>query len=141
MRQRALPPLIALAAVALGGAGCAAPPPSTSVSTLSAATIAETAPAADYCREYRSTAEVAGARQEVVGTACRRPDGSWQIVDGSPPAGTPPTVTNSTTTYVVPYPGYYGPYWPDWWWGPGFAFGAGFAFGGHHHHHHHHRHH
>jgi surface antigen len=33
-----------------------------------------------YCREYTTTAQVAGKRQQVYGTACRQPDGSWQIV-------------------------------------------------------------
>jgi surface antigen len=32
-----------------------------------------------YCREYRSTAEVAGKTQQIYGTACRQPDGSWKI--------------------------------------------------------------
>jgi len=32
-----------------------------------------------YCREYRSTAVVAGKKQQIYGTACRQPDGSWQI--------------------------------------------------------------
>src|SRR5579872_3700182 len=32
-----------------------------------------------YCREYRSTANVAGKKQQVYGTACRQPDGSWQV--------------------------------------------------------------
>lgn len=32
-----------------------------------------------YCREYRSTAVVAGKTQEVYGTACRQPDGSWKV--------------------------------------------------------------
>lgn len=36
---------------------------------------------ADYCREYSSTAIVGGRRVPVYGTACRRPDGSWQFVD------------------------------------------------------------
>src|SRR5579864_5846355 len=34
-----------------------------------------------YCREYRSTANVAGKKQQVYGTACRQPDGSWQVVN------------------------------------------------------------
>lgn len=34
-----------------------------------------------YCREYTSTASVGGQRQQVYGTACRTPDGSWQIVE------------------------------------------------------------
>lgn len=33
-----------------------------------------------YCREYRSTADVAGKKQQVYGTACRQPDGSWKVV-------------------------------------------------------------
>jgi surface antigen len=33
-----------------------------------------------YCREYTSTATIAGQRQQVYGTACRQPDGAWQIV-------------------------------------------------------------
>ncbi len=34
----------------------------------------------DYCREYTHTVTVAGRTQEAYGTACRKPDGSWQIV-------------------------------------------------------------
>lgn len=33
-----------------------------------------------YCREYRSTADVGGKKQQVYGTACRQPDGSWKVV-------------------------------------------------------------
>ncbi len=33
-----------------------------------------------YCREYRSTANIAGKEQQVYGTACRQPDGTWKIV-------------------------------------------------------------
>lgn len=33
-----------------------------------------------YCREYRTMANVAGKKQQVYGTACRQPDGSWQAV-------------------------------------------------------------
>jgi surface antigen len=32
-----------------------------------------------YCREYHSTAIIAGKNQQVYGTACRQPDGTWQI--------------------------------------------------------------
>jgi surface antigen len=31
-----------------------------------------------YCREYSSTAMIAGKSQQVYGTACRMPDGTWQ---------------------------------------------------------------
>jgi surface antigen len=33
-----------------------------------------------YCREYTATATIGGKPQETYGTACRQPDGSWQIV-------------------------------------------------------------
>lgn len=34
----------------------------------------------EYCREYRSTATIAGKKQQVYGTACRQPDGTWKVV-------------------------------------------------------------
>jgi hypothetical protein len=33
-----------------------------------------------YCREYQSTATVAGRTQQVYGLACRQPDGTWAFV-------------------------------------------------------------
>jgi surface antigen len=36
-----------------------------------------------YCREYRSTAVIAGKRQQMYGTACRQPDGTWQTVSSN----------------------------------------------------------
>lgn len=33
-----------------------------------------------YCREYVSAAVVGGKTQQVYGTACRQPDGSWELV-------------------------------------------------------------
>ena len=32
-----------------------------------------------YCREYRTNANIGGKVQQIHGTACRQPDGSWQI--------------------------------------------------------------
>lgn len=32
-----------------------------------------------YCREYRTEVEVGGSVEEAYGTACRKPDGSWEI--------------------------------------------------------------
>jgi surface antigen len=32
-----------------------------------------------YCREYRTTANIAGKAQQMYGTACRQPDGSWKM--------------------------------------------------------------
>lgn len=33
-----------------------------------------------YCREYRTTADIGGKQQQMYGTACRQPDGSWKAV-------------------------------------------------------------
>ena len=33
-----------------------------------------------YCREYSQTVNVGGRAQQAYGTACRQPDGNWQIV-------------------------------------------------------------
>ncbi|MEE8275348.1 MAG: RT0821/Lpp0805 family surface protein [Alphaproteobacteria bacterium] len=33
-----------------------------------------------YCREYQTTVNVGGQVEQAYGTACRQPDGSWQIV-------------------------------------------------------------
>ncbi len=34
----------------------------------------------EYCREYQQTITVGGQVEEAYGTACRQPDGTWQIV-------------------------------------------------------------
>jgi surface antigen len=34
----------------------------------------------NYCREYQTTANVAGKKQQVYGTACRQSDGSWKTI-------------------------------------------------------------
>lgn len=33
-----------------------------------------------YCREYRTNAVIAGKTQQMYGTACRQPDGTWKMV-------------------------------------------------------------
>ena len=35
----------------------------------------------EYCREYRTVADIGGKKQQMYGTACRQPDGSWQAVN------------------------------------------------------------
>ncbi len=35
-----------------------------------------------YCREFQQTITVGGKTQQGYGTACRQPDGTWQIVNG-----------------------------------------------------------
>lgn len=37
------------------------------------------APSGAYCREYQQTIVVGGQTQQGYGTACRQPDGSWEI--------------------------------------------------------------
>lgn len=34
-----------------------------------------------YCREYQQTIYVGGREESAYGTACRQPDGSWEIVN------------------------------------------------------------
>lgn len=34
----------------------------------------------EYCREFQSKIMVGGKEQDAYGTACRRPDGSWEII-------------------------------------------------------------
>ena len=33
----------------------------------------------EYCREYQQTVTVGGKTEEAFGTACRQPDGAWQV--------------------------------------------------------------
>ena len=37
-------------------------------------------PSGQYCREFQQSVTVDGQSQNAFGTACRQPDGSWQIV-------------------------------------------------------------
>lgn len=34
----------------------------------------------EYCREYRTITNIGGKKQQMYGTACRQPDGSWKAV-------------------------------------------------------------
>lgn len=38
--------------------------------------------AGSYCREYQQTVMIDGKEESAYGTACRQPDGSWQVVNG-----------------------------------------------------------
>jgi surface antigen len=40
-----------------------------------------TSSSGSYCREFQQTVTIGGQTEEAYGTACRQPDGSWQIVD------------------------------------------------------------
>lgn len=37
-------------------------------------------PSGQYCREYTTTADIAGKKQQMFGTACRQPDGTWKNI-------------------------------------------------------------
>ena len=37
-----------------------------------------------YCREYTSQATIGGQQQQTYGTACRQPDGAWEVVNLAP---------------------------------------------------------
>ena len=37
-------------------------------------------PSGRYCREYTETVMIGGEQHKAYGTACRRPDGQWEIV-------------------------------------------------------------
>lgn len=68
-----------------------------------------------YCREYQQTVIVGGGQQQAYGTACRQPDGSWQIVRNAEPAPTQ-VVTQQTTRVYVREPVYVPRYRPAYYW-------------------------
>jgi hypothetical protein len=124
-------PIVIASICALSASGCAYQPAPVAAPTV-APLVSTVAPiGGEGCREYQGTAEIGGAEQPVYGTACRQPDGTWRITNGSAGTSTAPSTVTSTMTYVYPYPAY-GP----WCCGPGF--GSSFFFGGRFHHHHHH---
>lgn len=85
------------------------------------------------CREYTAFATIEGEQQQIVGRACRQPDGSWRIVEGTPEEPGQVILVYPPPDYAYPYP----PYYPSFW-GPPFMAGASFAFfAGHHHRGHH----
>lgn len=54
-----------------------------------------------YCREFQQTIIVGGQEERAYGTACRQPDGSWQIVSA---AQADTQVSSTATTAVRPAP-------------------------------------
>lgn len=63
------------------------------------------------CREFQQAIIIDNREQRGYGTACRQPDGSWQIVDPTtlrPVVKKAPKVTN---VYVYEQPRRYYPYW------------------------------
>ncbi len=116
------------------------------------------------CREFVSTIVIAGEEQQGYGTACRQPDGTWQIVPEAalgPPTAAAPTVEKRIYVYDAPRPygyynspyyygyypyGYYGPWYgwyPSYWpfYPVSFSFGFIHTKGHGHHHYYGHRNH
>jgi surface antigen len=71
----------------------------------------------EYCREYQQTVTIGGQQQQAYGTACRMPDGAWEVVSSEPvdaPQPAPTVVYRDQVVYQpVPVP-IYGPprFWP-----------------------------
>jgi surface antigen len=69
------------------------------------------------CREFISTITIAGREEQGYGTACRQPDGSWQLAADAEPAGSvqksPPRTEvysyQPPANYYVYPSGFYGP--------------------------------
>ncbi|HUK59385.1 MAG TPA: hypothetical protein VLV50_09160 [Stellaceae bacterium] len=61
------------------------PPPAYYYAPAPAAAVAPPAsapaPSSADCRPYNSTTVIDGTPQQITGTACRQPDGSWRIVN------------------------------------------------------------
>lgn len=88
------------------------------------------------CREFISTIVIGGEEQQGYGTACRQPDGSWQIVaDESTTVRTPPASAQTTVYVTHPPPQYY--YYPADFYYPyriylsfGYVYRSGYAYRG-----------
>ena len=64
-----------------------------------------TGAAGQPCREFVTTITIGGEEQQGYGTACRQPDGSWQVVADRPAGSAPPAAALSTPPeryYVYP---------------------------------------
>ena len=83
------------------------------------------------CHDYTGQAMIDGVQQQIVGHACKQPDGSWKVAEGT--AAQP---NQFVAVYPAPiyadgyYPGYYPGYYYDdpWLWDASFGFGTSFVF-------------
>lgn len=74
------PPIAAMAVLALSLSGCIEPPPpSYSASAAPQVPNVPAPPPTPECREMRLSVMIGNQPQDVFGTACRQPDGSWRI--------------------------------------------------------------
>lgn len=65
------------------------------------------------CREFISTIIIGGQEQQGYGTACRQPDGTWQIVPNEPSVAQAPAPPAERNVYVYNPPPQYYYYPPD----------------------------
>jgi surface antigen len=66
------------------------------------------------CREFVTTIIIGDQEEQGYGTACRQPDGHWQLAENED--STPPPPSRITTYYTDPSPVYYG--YPSGFYGP-----------------------
>lgn len=105
---------------------CAVQPPPRAV-VVPAAPVAAAPVTQPQCREFSTSVVVGGRPQQMFGTACLQPDGTWKIDQSLP--------SQPVQAYVVP-PQVYRPYYPPayladpWYYGPPLFIGGVFVGGG-----------
>ncbi len=94
------------------------------------------------CREFKTTIVIGGQEEQGYGTACRQPDGNWQIVDKTALAasGRNLVAPPPSTVYLYSQPSWptysrygYDPAWGYWLWPPllfSFDYGYRGGYGG-----------
>ncbi len=87
-------------------------------------------PDGQVCREYAIRATIGGREEQVYGTACRQPDGTWWEANSEFAQDPPPPTYSNSSTYSTGSSGY-----PWWWVLPSIALSAtycddGFCIGG-----------
>ncbi len=64
-------------------------------------------PQGQPCREFITTIIIGGRQEQGYGTACRQPDGSWQVVSPQQPRSAPPAPQQTHVYVYNPPRGYY----------------------------------
>jgi len=82
------------------------------------------------CREFLSTIIIGGEQQQGYGTACRQPDGSWQIVSNQPSAAQTPPPAPPANVYINNPPPVYYSYPPDFYYPYNIYLSFGYVFRG-----------
>jgi len=67
-----------------------------------------------YCREYQQTVTIGGQEVQAYGTACRMPDGTWQVVSDEPANPPSPAVVYQERVVVEPVYAPAPPYYSRW---------------------------